>query len=79
MDGKRAFRNGYTVEESYVEQTDFEDKDFPDHIYKLSKALHILKQAPKVGMIGFQTFQITNTILHGQENSTIKILLKSET
>lgn len=32
----------------YVEQhLDFEDKDFPNHVYKLNKALYGLKQASR--------------------------------
>ena len=48
MDMKRAFLNGYIMEEVYVKQPlGFENEKFPDHIYKLTKALYGLKQAPK--------------------------------
>jgi hypothetical protein len=49
MDVKSAFLNGPIKEEVYVEQPpDFEDSGsgYPNHVYKLSKALHGLKQAP---------------------------------
>ncbi|GKD95598.1 retrovirus-related pol polyprotein from transposon TNT 1-94 [Tanacetum coccineum] len=46
MDVKTAFLNGLLKEEVYVSQPDgFIDPDFPDHIYRLKKALYSLKQA----------------------------------
>ena len=40
MDIKSAFLNGPIKEEVYVEQPlGFEDARYPDHVYKLSKAL----------------------------------------
>jgi hypothetical protein len=46
MDVKSAFLNGPIKEEVYVEQPpDFEDSEYPSHVYKLSKALYGLKQA----------------------------------
>jgi len=48
MDVKSAFLNGYLKEEVYVKQPpNFENIEFPDHVYKLDKALYGLKQAPK--------------------------------
>ncbi|GKA61816.1 retrovirus-related pol polyprotein from transposon TNT 1-94 [Tanacetum coccineum] len=47
MDVKTTFLNGPLKEEVYVSQPDgFVDPDFPDHAYKLKKALYSLKQAP---------------------------------
>ncbi|GJX43308.1 retrovirus-related pol polyprotein from transposon TNT 1-94 [Tanacetum coccineum] len=47
MDVKTAFLNGNLREEVYVSQPDgFVDKDKPNHMYKLKKALYRLKQAP---------------------------------
>jgi hypothetical protein len=44
MDVKSAFLNGPIKEEIYVEQPpSFEDDWYPDHVYKLSKALYRLK------------------------------------
>jgi hypothetical protein len=49
MDVKSAFLNGPIKEEVYVEQPPgFEDSEYPNHVYKLSKALYRLKQAPRV-------------------------------
>ncbi|WCJ44048.1 Retrovirus-related Pol polyprotein from transposon RE1 [Euphorbia peplus] len=48
MDEKSAFLNGYIDDEVYVSQPPgFEDRKFPDHVYKLKKALYGLKQAPR--------------------------------
>jgi len=44
MDVKNAFLNGYLNEEVYVEQPKrFIDPSFPNHVYKLKKALYGLK------------------------------------
>ena len=48
MDVKSAFLNGPIQELIYVEQPPgFEDPKFPNHVYKLQKALCGLKQAPR--------------------------------
>ena len=40
MDEKSAFLNGYIMEEVYVKQLPgFENEKFPNHVYKLLKAL----------------------------------------
>ncbi|MCH83694.1 gag-pol polyprotein [Trifolium medium] len=45
MDVKSVFLNGYLNEEVYVEQPKgFIDHSFPDHVYKLKKALYGLKK-----------------------------------
>jgi hypothetical protein len=44
MDVKSVFLNGLIKEEVYVEQSPgFEDEEYPNHVYKLHKALHGLK------------------------------------
>ncbi|XP_070034596.1 uncharacterized mitochondrial protein AtMg00820-like [Nicotiana tomentosiformis] len=44
MDIKSTFLNGFIDEEMYVKQPpDFEDSQFPYHVYKLTKALYGLK------------------------------------
>ncbi|GJU98688.1 ribonuclease H-like domain-containing protein [Tanacetum coccineum] len=48
MDVRTLFLNAQLKEEVYVGQLDdFVDLDFPDHVYKLKKALYDLKQAPR--------------------------------
>lgn len=48
MDVKNAFLNDVIKEEVFVKQTpDFENPSCHDYVFKLSKALYVLKQAPK--------------------------------
>jgi hypothetical protein len=48
MDVKSVFLNGYLNEEVYVEQPKgFVDPSFPNHVYRLKKALYGFKQTPK--------------------------------
>jgi hypothetical protein len=61
MDMKSAFLNGPIKLEVYVEQPpDFEDSEYPNHMYKLSKALYGLKQAPRAWSECLRDFLITN-------------------
>ena len=61
MDVKSAFLNGPIMEEVYVEQPpDFEDGEYPNHVYKLSKALYGLKQAQRAWYECLREFLITN-------------------
>jgi hypothetical protein len=49
MDVKSAFLNGPIKQEVYVEQSPgFESEEYPNHVYKLHKALCGLKQAFKL-------------------------------
>jgi hypothetical protein len=48
MDVKSSFLNGIIKKEVYVEQPPgFESEEYPNHVYKLYKALYELKQAPR--------------------------------
>ncbi|KAK1424178.1 hypothetical protein QVD17_19498 [Tagetes erecta] len=49
MDDKGAFLYGPITDDVYVRQPPgFEDPDYPHHVYKLSKALYGLHQAPRI-------------------------------
>jgi hypothetical protein len=79
MDVKSAFLNGPIKEEVYVEQPpDFEDSEYPNHVYKLSKALYGLKQAPRAWYECPRDFLITNGFKVGKVDPTLftKIVAK---
>ncbi|GJU22844.1 retrovirus-related pol polyprotein from transposon TNT 1-94 [Tanacetum coccineum] len=57
MDIKSAFLNGKVKEEVYVKQPPgFESNEFPNHVYKLDKALYGLRQAPRAWYETLSTF-----------------------
>jgi hypothetical protein len=57
MDVKSALLNGVTREEVYVRQPPgFESLKYPDRVYKLSKALYVLKQASRAWYARLKTF-----------------------
>jgi hypothetical protein len=61
MDVKSAVLNGPIKEEVYVEQPpDFEDSEYPSHVYRLSKVLYGLKQVPRAWYECLRDFLITN-------------------
>jgi hypothetical protein len=72
MDVKSAFLNGPIKEEVYVEQPpSFEDEEYPNHVYKLHKALYRLKQAPRAWYECIRDFLIENSISIGKVDSTL--------
>jgi hypothetical protein len=72
MDVKSAFLNGPIKVEVYVEQPlGFEDSEYPSHVYKLSKALYELKQAPRAWLECLRHFLITNGFKVGKANPTL--------
>ena len=57
IDVKCAFLNGVIDREVCVEQPPgFENKEFPNHVFKLSKALYGLRQAPRAWYERLNTF-----------------------
>jgi hypothetical protein len=72
MDVKSAFLNGYLHEEVYVEQPKgFVDPNFPDHVYKLKKALYRLKQAPRAWYERLTEFLVNQGYRKGGTNKTL--------
>jgi hypothetical protein len=72
MDVKSAFLNGPIKEEVYVEQPPgFEDSEYPNHVYKLSKALYGFKQAPRAWYECLRDFLITNGFKVGKADHTL--------
>nr|GEU35139.1 retrovirus-related Pol polyprotein from transposon TNT 1-94 [Tanacetum cinerariifolium] len=74
MDVKTAFLNGNLREEVYVSQPDvFVDPDNPNHVYKLKKALHGLKQAPRVWYDMLSSFLLSQDFSKGSVDPTLFI------
>jgi hypothetical protein len=72
MDVKSAFLNRPIKEEVYVEQPPgFEDSEYPDHVYKLSKTLYGLKQAPRAWYECLRDLLITNGFKVGKDDPTL--------
>jgi hypothetical protein len=72
MDVKSAFLNGPIKEEVYMEQPPgFEDDSYPDHVYRLSKALDGLKQAPRAWYECLRDFLISNAFKIGKDDPTL--------
>ncbi|GJV51674.1 retrovirus-related pol polyprotein from transposon TNT 1-94 [Tanacetum coccineum] len=74
MDVKTAFLNGNLREEVYVSQPDrFVDKDNPNHVYKLKKALYGLKKAPRAWYDMLSSFLISQDFSKGSMDPTLFI------
>ncbi|WVZ51645.1 LOW QUALITY PROTEIN: hypothetical protein U9M48_002767 [Paspalum notatum var. saurae] len=66
MDVKSAFLNGFIEEEVYVRQPPgFESARFPDRVYKLRKALYVLKQAPRAWYARLKSFLLKSRFVMG--------------
>jgi hypothetical protein len=75
MNVKRAFLNGFIAEEVYVEQPpEFENHEFPNHVFKLSKALYGLKQAPKAWYERLSGFLIEKGFTRGKLDTTLFLM-----
>ncbi|GJW92488.1 retrovirus-related pol polyprotein from transposon TNT 1-94 [Tanacetum coccineum] len=72
MDVKSAFLNGFINEEVYVAQpSGFIDFEKPNHVYKLKKTLHGLKQAPKAWYDRLKAFLIKHEYKMGMVDNTL--------
>ena len=74
MDVKCAFLNEFLQEEVYVEQPPgFEKEDFPNHVFKLKKAVYGLKQAPRAWYERFSKYLLENNFKRGLIDKTLFI------
>ena len=72
MNVKSALLNGSIKEEVYVEQPPgFESVNFPQHVYKLNKALYDLKQAPRAWYERLSSFILENGFQRGKVDNTL--------
>nr|GEU86004.1 protein FAR1-related sequence 5-like [Tanacetum cinerariifolium] len=76
-DNETAFLNGQLKEEVFVSQPDgFVDLNFPNHVYRLKKALYSLKQAPRAWCDKLSSFlterHFTNVLEDSQQVETIE-------
>ena len=72
MDFKNAFLNGESKEEVYVEQPPgFIDPKYPNHMYRLDKALYGLEQAPRTWYETLTQFQLESGFTRGTIDKTI--------
>ncbi|GKC44518.1 retrovirus-related pol polyprotein from transposon TNT 1-94, partial [Tanacetum coccineum] len=72
MDVKTAFLNGNLREEVYVSHPDgFVDPDNPNHVYKLKKALYVLKQASRAWYDTLSSFLISQDFYKGSVDPTM--------
>jgi hypothetical protein len=71
MDINSAFLNGPIKEEVYVYSLGFEDDEYPNHVYKLHKALYRLKQAPRAWYECLGDFFIENGFRIDKVDSTL--------
>jgi hypothetical protein len=67
--------NGYIEEEVYVRQPPgFESSKFPNHVFKLQKALHCLKQAPRASYERLKSFLLSKGFKMGSVDKTLFLL-----
>ena len=78
MDVKNTFLNEYITEEVYLKQlSGFENHEFLSHVFKLSKALYVLIQAPHTWYDRLSNFLNKNGFTHGKIDNTLFIKKKS--
>jgi hypothetical protein len=72
MDVKTTFLNGVIEEEMYIEQPQgFEVEDMKSHVYRLKKALHGLKQAPRSWYGRIDIFLMSLVFIKSKEDSNL--------
>nr|GEU55823.1 hypothetical protein [Tanacetum cinerariifolium] len=79
MDVKTSFFNGILKEEVYVGQPlSFFDKQYPDHVYALDKALYGLKKAPQAWYDVLSQFLIESSFQKGSTDTILFIKKKGK-
>ena len=79
IDVKSIFLNGTINEKVYVEQSSrFESYEFPNHVFKLNKALYDLKQALRVWYERLSKFLIDNEFKCEKVYTTLILKKKDE-
>ncbi|KAL1333141.1 hypothetical protein AAHE18_11G078100 [Arachis hypogaea] len=79
MDVKCAFLNSVIDREVYlVQPPGFENKEFPNHVFKLSKALYSLRQAPRAWYERLSSFLLKNIFQRGTTDTTLFIKNSNE-
>ena len=74
MDVNNAFLNGFINEEVYVKQPpEFENFNFPNHVFKLKKVLYGLKQVPRSWYERLRKFLIFSGFKMGKIDTTLFI------
>lgn len=77
MDAKRTFLNKFLNEEVYVEQPKgFIDPSSPNHVYKLKKALYVLKQVSIAWYERLTKFLTTNGYMIGDIDKTLFVKIE---
>jgi len=72
MDVKSAFLNGKIKVDVFVEQPPgFESFQFPNHVFKLKKALYGLKKAPRAWYERLSTFLLEREFVKGSVDTTL--------
>jgi hypothetical protein len=72
IDVKSAFLNGVIQKEVFVKQPlGFENPKYPNCVYKLSKALYRLKQAPRAWYARLKTFLLDHGYVMGSVGKTL--------
>ena len=79
MDVKSTFLNGYIMDEVYVKQSPgFENEQFPNYVYKLSKALYELKQTPRAWYDMLKNFLLDNGFSMRKADTTLFVKHKNK-
>jgi hypothetical protein len=79
MDVKSAFLNGFLEEEVYVRQPPgLESVEFPHKVYRLRKALHGLKQAPRAWYGRLRGFLFSKGFEKGKVDKTLFLLRQGD-